>query len=97
VDLEHGVARVVLAVEQRVLLQSSELALEARHELRDLVLVLAELVELARVRELALKSLVALELAREPGVLGRDARRRGLVVPEARRAHRRLELDASRG
>ena len=96
VDLEDGVARVVLAVEERVLLQTSELALERRDELRDLLLVLAEREQLRRVLELALEPLVALELADEPRVLGRDASRTRLVVPEPGSAHRLLELDASR-
>ncbi len=96
VDLEDGVARVVLAVEQRVLLQTTELALERRDELRDLLLVLAEREQLRRVLELALEPLVALELADEPRVLGGDASRTRLVVPEPGSPHRLLELDASR-
>ena len=60
------------------------------------VLVLAEREQLLRVLELALKPLVALELADEPRVLGGDASRTGLVVPEPGSPHRLLELDASR-
>ena len=96
-DLEHRVAPVVLPVEERVLLEAAQLALERGDELRDLVLVLTELQQLARVGKLALQSLVALELAREPRVLGGDPRRVRLVVPEARGAHRLLELGATRG
>ena len=91
-----GVPGVVLPVEERVLLQPCELVLERRDELRDLAFVLAELEELAHVGELALQPLVALELADEARVLGRDARRARLVVPEPGSAHRLLELDAAR-
>ena len=92
VDLEHRIASVVLAVEERVLLQASEFGLERGDQLRDLVLVFAELEQLARVRVLALQALVALELAGKTCVLGGDARRTGLVVPEPGSSHRLLEL-----
>ena len=77
--------------------QPRELPLERRDELSAISrLVLAEREELVRVVELALQALVALELAREPRVLGRDARRGRLVVPEPGSAHRLLELGAPR-
>jgi hypothetical protein len=97
VDLEDRIARVVLAVEERIFLQSPELALERGHELSDLVLVLAEGAQLAGVGILALESLVALELAGQPRVLGGDASRARLVVPEAGSAHRLLELGSTSG
>ncbi len=92
VDLEDGVARVVLPREERVLANAVELRLELRDEARDLALVLAQLAQFLRVLVLRLQALVALELARHPRVLGGDAGRSGLVVPEPRSAHRLLEL-----
>ena len=56
-----------------------------------------ELEQLGGVVVLALEPLVALEALREPGVLGRDGGRAGLVVPEARLPQLLLELgDAGR-
>ena len=97
VDRDDGVAGVVLAVEERVLLQALELRPE-RLELRgDLLLEgRVELEQLARVVVLGLQALVALEALRQARVLGRDARCAGLVVPEAGLAHRRLELRHAR-
>ena len=99
VDRDDGVARVVLAVEERVLLQPLELAPE-RLELR------LDVRRRGRARAASssaassyspLQALVALEALREAGVLGRDGGRAGLVVPEARLAHLLLELgDAGR-
>ena len=91
------VPAVVLAVEEGVLLHARELALERDEALRDLVAeVLAEREQLARVLVLLVEPLVALELAGGARVLGRDARRLGLVVPEAGRAQRLLELAEAR-
>ena len=95
-DLEDGVAPVVLAREERFLLEPGEIGLDGHELLRDLALQLGvEPVQLLRVLELALQALVALELASGARVLGRDACRRRLIAPEVGRAHRLLELRAA--
>ncbi len=78
---------------ERVLLQACELALERVDDLLDLraELALAEGEELLRVLVLALEALVAFELAGGARVLGRDAGCAGLVAPEPRLAHCLLE------
>ena len=97
-DRDDGVAGVVLAVEERVLLQALELAAERLQLVLDVGRELGlELEQLGGVVVLALQALVALEPLRETGVLGRDGGRAGLVVPEPGRAHLLLELgDAGR-
>jgi hypothetical protein len=92
VDLEDGVACVVLAREEGVLLQAAELGLERCDKLSDLLLALAKLAELDGILELSVEPLVALKLARQSGVLGRDAGCARVVVPEPWRAHLLLEL-----
>ena len=63
-DLEDRVTRVVLAGEERVLLEAREVRLDRRKLFCDLALqVRLERVQLLRVLELAPKPLVALELA----------------------------------
>src|SRR5581483_5211016 len=87
------VAGVVLAVEQRRLLQPLELGAQRREQLADLALHVAavERGELLRVLVVAGERAVAVEPARDARVLGRDSRRLLLVVPEARRVHLLLE------
>ncbi len=84
VDRGDGVAAVVLAGEEGVLLEARELAAERLELCLDLG---AELrihrEQLGGVVVLALEPLVALEALAEAGVLGRDAGGAGLVVPEA--------------
>src|SRR5204862_4500799 len=93
VDRDDGVAAVVLAGEQRVLLQPLELAPQRRDRGGDLVGHLAvHGVELTRVLVVAGEALVALEPLRQPRVLGGDASRVLLIVPESRRAELLLEL-----
>ena len=97
----HGhdsVARVVLAVEERVLLQALELTPERLQLGGDVVgEVGLELEQLGCVVVLALESFVALEALREAGVLGRDGGRASLVVPEARLPQLLLELGDAGG
>ena len=82
-DRDDRVARVVLAVEERLLLQPRELLARGDDLLGDLGLERGvELEQLGRLVDLALEALVALELAGDAGVLGRDAGGRRLVVPE---------------
>ena len=89
--------RVVLAVEERVLLQPLELLPQRLQLGGDVVGELGlELEQLGGVVVLALEPLVALEALREPGVLGRDGGRACLVVPEARRRELLLELGDAR-
>ena len=96
VDLEQRVTCVVLAGEERVLLQSPELVFEWAELLGDVRLERrVERVELVRVLELAPKPLVSVQPPRQAGVLGGDPGSRSLVVPEARLAHRLLELGAA--
>ena len=92
-DGDDCVAGVVLAVEERILLESFELApdrLQLRFDVSGQLGL--ELEQLGGVVMLALEPLVALQALREPGVLGRDGGRASLVVPEARLPHRLLEL-----
>src|SRR5579885_849 len=81
----HRVARVVLAVEERRLLQAVELAPQRLQRRDDLGLELAAVHrrELARVVVLATEPAVVLEATRDACVLGGDARGTRLVVPEA--------------
>jgi len=95
---DDGVAGVVLAVEEGVLLEPLELGPD-RLQLRLDVAgeVGLELEQLGGVVVLALEPLIPLEALRQPGVLGRDSGRAVLVVPEARLAELPLELgDAGR-
>ena len=93
VDRDDRVAAVVLAVEERILLEPGELGPQRRERRGDLVgHVAVHLGELPRVVVLLVESPVALEALRHPGVLRRDLRRLLLVVPEAGRAHLLLEL-----
>src|SRR5262249_18622922 len=96
-DLEDGVACVVLPGEERVLPQLLEGSLERVRHLGNGRLVLAELEERLRVVVLGAQRLVALELPAKPRMLGRDARRARLLVPEPRGAHLLLELGAAPG
>ena len=98
VDRDDGVAAVVLAVEERVLLEPLELAAKRLQLGLDVGRELGlELEQLGGVVVLALQALVAVEPLGEAGVLGRDGGCAGLVVPEARRAQLLLELgDAGR-
>ncbi len=92
-DRDDGVARVVLAREEGVLLEARQLLLDRLERGLDVgghVAVHGE--ELARVVVLAPEPLVALEPLGDPGVLGGDRGRALLVVPEAGLAHLRLEL-----
>ena len=83
VDRDERVARVVLAGEERVLLQAVELGSERRDAGRDLVLHLAvHREQLLRVLVVLDEPAVALEPARQARVLGADLRRVLLVVPE---------------
>ena len=92
-DRDDGVAPVVLAVEERLLLEPLELPLHRRERLADLGAELAvHLQQLARVVVLAPQPRVAVEALRQPGVLRRDPRGALLVVPEAGPAHVLLEL-----
>ena len=92
VQREERVARLVLAGEERLLLEPVELVAERPERTRDLVRhVAVEREQLARVLVLAGQLLVALEALAQPRVLGRNACRRGLVVPESRLPHPRLE------
>jgi hypothetical protein len=95
VDRDDGVARVVLAREERLLLQPVELPLQAGHALRDLVqlaVVGGEPDELAQIRGLLREGVVPIAPAREARVFRGDLRSQLLVIPEAGRAHRLLEL-----
>ena len=90
---DDGVTGVVLAVEERVLLEPLELAPDRLQLRLDVAGELGlELEQLGGVVVLALEPLVALEALREAGVLGRDGGRAGLVVPEARLPQLLLEL-----
>ena len=92
-DRDDRVAGVVLAVEERRLLEPVELASDRHERGGDLVAHLrVELVQLAGVVEVARERRVALEAAREPRVVGGGLRGAGLVVPETRLAHGGLEL-----
>ena len=93
VDRDDGVTGVVLAVEERVLLQSRELGRDGRQLRPQLVLERrVHLEELARLLDLAVQPLVAVEPARDARVLGGDARCLLLVVPESGGAHGGFEL-----
>ena len=98
VDGEHRVAAVVLACEERVLLEPLELARDRTQLDRKLLLQRrVQLVELGRVLDLRPQPLVAIESPLHACVLGRDLRRPGLVVPEPWIVHRRLELAEAGG
>src|SRR5205085_8635361 len=98
VDRDDGVACVVLAGEERVLLQTFELTLDRSDLLGDLGLERAvEREELLRVVVFAREALVAFEPAGDARVFRRDLSRAFLVVPEARLAQLRLERGAAGG
>jgi hypothetical protein len=87
-ERDDGVARVVLAVEERRLLEPRDLASERLERRGDLVgHVAVHRSELARVVEVTAELSVAVEPLRRACVLGGDLRRPGLVVPEPRRVH----------
>ena len=86
------VARVVLAGEERVLLEPVQLTLQRRDERRQVAVVVALAGQRADRLVVVGEAVVRLELARHARVLGGDPRRLLLVVPEAGRAHARLEL-----
>ena len=92
-ERDDRVAGVVLAVEERRLLEPVELALERPDRGLDLVGHLrVELEQAGGVLEVGRQALVHLEALRDARVLGADLLRPLLVVPEARLAHRLLEL-----
>ena len=92
-DRDDRVAGVVLAVEQRVLLQARELLAERLELGLDLLVQPGlELEQLGGVVVLALEPLVALEALRQARVLGRDPGGVVLVVPEARLPQLLLQL-----
>ena len=96
-DRDDRVAAVVLAAEERVLLQALELAVERRDRGPDLAgEALVHREQLARVVELAAQPVVALEPLRDPGVLRGDRGRALLVVPESRLPELLLELGEPR-
>jgi hypothetical protein len=87
------VALVVLALEQRLLLEQPELAPERDDRRLDLRRHLRiELEQVGCVVVLLPQALVHPEAPRDPGVLRRDPLGALLVVPEAGLAHLRLEL-----
>src|SRR5690349_11866983 len=93
VDRDERVTRVVLAGEERVLLQPVELVAERRDARRDLVLHLAvHREQLLGVLVVLEQPAVAVEPARQARVLGADLRRMLLIVPESRRGQLLLEL-----
>jgi hypothetical protein len=95
VDRDDGVARVVVAGEERVLLQARELArerLRALERLVELAVLGDESGELHEVGRLAREGVVAPEPPGKARLLRRDLRRPLLIVPEAGLAHRLLEL-----
>ena len=92
-DRDERVTRVVLAGEERVLLQPVELLAErsdARFDLAGHLAVHPE--QLLGVLVLLREAAVAVEPAAQPRVLGRDLGRALLVVPEARLAELSLQL-----
>ena len=94
-DRDDRVARVVLAGEEGLLLQPVKLTLETRDTLSYLVqlaVVGGERDELVEVGGFLREAVVALTPARQPRVLGRGLRGPLLIVPEAGRSHRLLEL-----
>ena len=96
-DRHDRVAAVVLAGEERVLLQPLELAAQRHDRRRDVVReALVQLEQLARVVVLARQAVVALEPPREARVLGGDGRRMLRVVPEAGLSELLLELGDAR-
>jgi hypothetical protein len=93
VDRDDRIAPVVLAGEERVLLEALELGAQGRERRGDLVShVAVHRRELGGVLVLPAQTFVALEPPRHPGVFGRDLGRALLVVPEPRSAHLLLEL-----
>ena len=93
VDRDDRVAAVVLAVEERVLLEPLELLAQGPELRLDLARQLGiHLEQLGRVVVLALEALVALEPLGQAGVLGRDPGGAALVVPEAGPPQLLLEL-----
>ena len=96
-DRHDSVALVVLAVEERLLLETLELTLQRRYRLRDLRAELAvHLQQLARIVVLAAQPCVAVETLRQPRLLRRDPGGALLVVPEAGLAHLLLQLGDAR-
>ena len=92
---DDGVPGVVGAAEEPLLLELGEAVLNCGSRvtqlIRDRVVLGGELLERLEVVELRLERAVALELALRARVLGRDARRPLLVVPEAGLLHLALE------
>ena len=95
VNRDDGVPGVVLTPEERVLFQPREVPLqghEGRSDLAELPIVGGEFEQLLEVGDIAGKPVVALEMARQASMLGREGSRLLLVVPEPGLAHRLLEL-----
>ena len=93
VDRDHRITQIVLAVEERVLLQPRELDRNGQQLGAQLVLERrVDLEQLGCLLHLTVEAVVAVEPARQPGVLGGDAGRLLLVVPETGRAHQGFEL-----
>jgi hypothetical protein len=96
VDRDHGVAGIVLAVEERVLLQPCELGAQRPEAGGDLLgHVAVHRGQLLGVAVLLGQPPVAFEALRHARVLGGRGRGPLLVVPEAHGAHLLLELGRS--
>jgi hypothetical protein len=93
-DRDDGIPRVVLAAEQRGLLEALEAAPERCERVVDFldVVVRGDREELLELLDLRGEALVALEPPAQAGVFGRERGRALLVAPEARSPHRVLEL-----
>src|SRR6266496_1681679 len=93
-DRDGGVAGVVLAGEERVLLEALELAAERDDARLDVVgETLVELEQLLRVLVLVREPVVSLEAFRDARVLGADGGSALLVVPESRLPELCFELN----
>src|ERR687891_382663 len=92
-DRDDGVARVVLACEERFLSQALQLAPERLDVIANFGFEVAvESEELSGFVVLFRQVIVTLEPLAQAGLLGRDGCRRPRVVPEAWLAHASLEL-----
>jgi len=92
----HGGPRVVLAGEERLLLQPRDITLERRHRAFELglpvVVVRGHLEQAVELARLDLQLGEEVELVLRTRDLGRDSRRPALVVPEVRLHGLGLEL-----